>query len=200
MSARSLRPFRVKVAQAYRWLGAKGLILGSSGNVSLRVGETLLITPTGVPWEDLRPPQIVALDVEGRVRGRGSPSSEWRLHVAVYRARPDVRAVVHTHSPEATAVACLGRPLPIVHDEGRLLFGPEIPVAERSAPGTWELAQRAVAALGQGHAVLLAHHGLVCVGLDLKQALLLAEKGEEAASLFLSLSGGEVQNGIRLGL
>ncbi|MCS7217210.1 MAG: class II aldolase/adducin family protein [Candidatus Bipolaricaulota bacterium] len=185
MPGRSLRPFRVKVAQAYRGLGEKGLITGSSGNVSLRVGEVLLITPTGVPWERLRARAIVALDLEGRVRGRGFPSSEWRLHVAIYRARPEVRAVVHTHSPCATAVACASRALPVLHDEGRMLFGEAIPVAEAAPPGTWELARNAAAALGSGPAVLLARHGVVTVGETLASALLRAEKAEEAARLLL---------------
>lgn len=186
MSARSLRPFRVKVVQAYRWLGEHGLILGSSGNVSLRVAQTILITPTGVAWERVRAWEIVALDLEGRVRGRGFPSTEWRLHVAIYRARPDVRAVVHTHSPCATALACSARVLPLLHDEGRLLFGPEIPVAEHAPLGTWGLAHNAAAALGKGLAVLLARHGPVTVGPSLQVALQLVEKLEEAARLFLT--------------
>lgn len=191
MRAPSLRPFRARVAGAYRWLGAHGLVAGSSGNVSLRVGETILITPTGIPWERLRDREIVALDLEGRVRGRGLPSSEWRLHLAIYRARPEVRAVVHTHSPYATAVACSFPALPILHDEGRILFGEEIPRAEPAPPGTWELAQSAVRALGQGSAVLLAQHGPVCVGANLRQALLLAEKAEETARLFLLAQVGD---------
>lgn len=185
MNGRSLRPFRVKVAQAYRRLGEKGLITGSAGNVSLRVGEVLLITPTGVPWEQLRAREIVALDLAGRVQGQGFPSSEWRLHVAIYRARPEVRAVVHTHSPWATAVACAGRALPVLPDEGRMLFGEAIPVAEAAPPGTWELARNAAAALGSGPAVLLARHGLVAAGESLSRALLFAEKAEEVARLFL---------------
>ncbi|MFN3346852.1 MAG: class II aldolase/adducin family protein [Candidatus Bipolaricaulaceae bacterium] len=172
------------MARAYRWLGERGLITGSSGNVSLRVADTILITPTGVPWERVRPREIVALDLEGRVRGRGLPSSEWRLHLGIYRARPDVRAVVHTHSPHATALACLARALPVVHDEGKLLFGTEIPVASPAPPGTWALAHSAAAALGEGPACLLACHGVVTVGRGLKEGLLRAEKLEEAAQLF----------------
>ncbi len=189
MPRTSLRPFRVKVAEAYRILGERGLISHSSGNVSLRVGEKILITPTGVPFQRLRPSQIVAMDGEGRVREFGWPSSEWRLHVAIYRARPEINAVVHTHSPFATAVACSLPSLPVLHDEGRLLFGPKIPVAEHAPPGTWELAERAVASLGQGRAVLLARHGAVAVGRTLDEALTLAEKIEEVAHLFLLSQG-----------
>ncbi len=189
MPTPSLKPFRIKVAQAYRALGELGLISHSSGNVSLRVGETILITPTGIPYYRLRPAQVVAMDGEGRVRGFGRPSSEWRMHVAILRARPEVRAVVHTHSPYATAVACSSRALPIIHDEGLILFCGEIPVAEPAPPGTWELAERAVAALGKGRAVLLSRHGPVTVGRTLDEALLLAEKVEKAAQLFLRSLG-----------
>ncbi len=194
MCTRSLRPFRVKVAQAYRWLGAHGLITGSSGNVSLRVGDAILITPTGVPWEEVGPGEIVTLDLAGRVHGRGFPSSEWRLHVAIHRARTDVRAVVHTHSPYATAFACLGRALPVLPDEGKILFGSEIPVAEHAPPGTWELAHHAVVALADRRAVLLSHHGAVAVGPTLRHALLHAEKLEETARLFFLASGGMVRS------
>ncbi|MBC7318648.1 class II aldolase/adducin family protein [Candidatus Bipolaricaulota bacterium] len=173
------------MAQAYRALGELGLISHSSGNVSLRVGERILITPTGVPFRRLRPSQIVAMDGEGRVLGTGWPSSEWRLHVAIYRVRPEINAVVHTHSPFATAVACSFSSLSVLHDEGLLIFGPKIPVAEHAPPGTWELAERAVAALGQGRAVLLARHGAVAVGRTLDEALTLAGKIEEVAALFL---------------
>ncbi|MBC7222228.1 class II aldolase/adducin family protein [Candidatus Bipolaricaulota bacterium] len=185
MPTPSLRPFRVKVTKAYRTLGERGLITHSSGNVSLRVGEAILITPTGIPYYFLRPAQIVVIDKEGGVRGFGRPSSEWRVHVAVLRARPEVRAVVHTHSPYATAVACSLPSLPVLHDEGRIFFGGEIPVAEHAPPGTWELAQRAVAALGKGRAILLSRHGVLTVGKTLDEAVFLAEKVEEAAQLFL---------------
>lgn len=189
MSARSLRLFRAKVARAYRALGERGFIRHSSGNISLRVGETILITPTGIPYIHLRPAQIVTMTAEGRVWGPGQPSSEWRLHLAILWTRPGINAVIHTHSPYATAVACSFQSLPILHDEGLSLFGREIPLAEHAPPGTWELAQRAALALAQSQAVLLARHGVVAVGRTLDEALILAEKIEEAAGLFLLSQG-----------
>lgn len=195
MSARSLQPFRVKVALAYRTLGERGLIRHSSGNVSLRVGENILITPTGVPYFRLRPAQIVAMDEEGRVLGPGQPSSEWRMHLVILRTRPEINAVIHTHSPYATAVACSFQYLPILHDEGLGIFGQEIPVAEHAPPGTRELAERAAAALAQGQAVLLASHGVVTLGRTLNEALILAEKVEQAAGLFLLSRGALLQSG-----
>ncbi len=168
-----------------REMAALGLVTGSSGNVSLKLGELILITPSGVPYGDLRPAQVVAIDLAGEpMSGRGIPSSEWRMHVAIYRARGDVRAIVHTHSPYATA-ASFCHQLPVVHDEGRLLFGEGIPVSRHAPPGTWQLAEAVAAALGKGKAALIARHGAVAVGATLKEALLLAKKLEEAAQLAL---------------
>jgi|YelNatPaOPRAMG01_1025707.scaffolds.fasta_scaffold113368_2 L-fuculose-phosphate aldolase len=185
MSARSLRPFRARVAWAYRRLGELGLISGSSGNVSLRVGEVVLLTPTGIPFDRLREREIVAVDLSGRVLGRGFPSSEWRLHLSILQARPDVRAVVHTHSPFATVLACAEKEIPVLHDEGRLLFGERIPISFWAPPGTWELARAAVEALGQGKALLLSRHGGLTVAPSLLQALALAEKLEEVAKIYV---------------
>jgi L-fuculose-phosphate aldolase len=182
---RSLRLWRERVTETAREMAARGLVRGSSGNVSVRVGDTVLITPTRIPYAYLRARQVVAIDLAGKaLSGSGGPSSEWRLHVAIYRARADVRAIVHTHSPYATAVAVPLPELPVAHDEGELLFGRAIPVARHAPPGTWDLAHAAVAALGGGNAVLLARHGAVAVGSTLRQALDLAEKLEETAQLF----------------
>lgn len=111
------------------------------------------------------------------------------MHAAIYRAREDVRAVVHTHSPYATAVACFSSALPVLHDEGRHAFCERVPVAEYAPPGTWKLAHRAVEALGSGQAVRLARHGVVTVGPTLSAALALAEKLEETAKLYVLLRG-----------
>lgn len=164
-------------------MAARGLVTGSSGNVSCRSPVGILITPSGVPYEDLRDGQVVLIDEGGRpVAGAGAPSSEWRMHVAIYRTRPDVRAVVHTHSPYATA-ASFGNALPVAHDEGRLLFGEGVAVSTPAPPGTWELAEAVVRALGGGRAVLIARHGAVAVSASLREALALAEKLEEAAQV-----------------
>jgi L-fuculose-phosphate aldolase len=145
----------------------------------------MLITPSGVPYAHLHPGQIMAMDFAGSVQaGSGRPSSEWRMHAAIYRARADVRAIVHTHSPCATA-ASFRDSLPVIHDEGRILFGSEIPVSRHAAPGTWDLAEAVTEALGPGVAVLIARHGAVVVGTTLREALGRAEKLEETAELFL---------------
>jgi len=117
--------------------------------------------------------------------GQGKPSSEWRMHAAIYVGRRDVHAIVHTHSPTATAAAIALPGLPVLHDEGKILFGSEIPVSDHSAPGTWELAGAVVEALGQGRGALIANHGVVAIGPTLAEALEVAIKIEETARLSL---------------
>jgi len=166
-------------------MAAAGLATGSSGNVSVRWGEGLLITASGVPYARLEADQVIEADAEGRrVSGRGEPSSEWRMHVAIYAARPDVEAIVHTHSPMATAAAIALPYLPVPHDEGRILFGDRIPASKHHLPGTWDLANAVVSALAEGPVALIAKHGAVAVGATLEEALERAVKIEETARLF----------------
>ena len=107
------------------------------------------------------------------------------MHVAIYARRGDVKAIVHTHSPVATAAAISLSTLPILHDEGKLLLGDAVPVSAHQPPGTWELAEAVVDALGQGRGCLIAKHGAVAVGATPAEALRTAIKIEEAARLFL---------------
>ncbi len=185
MKSRSLKPWREQVVVAARAMAAKGLVSGSAGNVSVRWGTGMLITPSGIPYEHVRPGQVMAMDLEGHVwSGSARPSSEWRMHATIYRLRPDVRAIVHTHSPYATAASFKFAPaLPMVHDEGKFLLGESVAVSQPAPPGTWELAQAVAEALGSGRAALISHHGAVTVGATLREALLRAEKLEEAARL-----------------
>ena len=179
------RILRQKITRVARRMAELGLVRGSSGNVSVRRGDTVLITPSGILYERLHPSQVIAIDLAGRVvSGMGEPSSEWRMHLSIYRAREDVRAVVHTHSPYATA-ASFRKHLPVFHDEGKMLFGDEVPVSEHAPPGSWALAEAVAEALGKrGKVALIARHGAVAVGRTLTEALLLAEKLEEAATVF----------------
>lgn len=177
------------VAQAARRMWKLGLVSGSSGNVSLRVGNVIYITPSGVPYALLTPRMVVALDPEGHMlSGTCAPSSEWRLHLLIYREFPGVRAVVHTHSPYATAAAVRGE-LPLVTDEARLRFPKGVPVARHAPPGTWEIARATVEALRLGSEVcLLGRHGVVAPGRTLWEALDRALAVEEAARCALLLS------------
>lgn len=158
-----------------------GLVHWSSGNVSVLVGGAVAITPSGIPYARLQPRQVVVMDRSGHpAEGRAIPSSEWRLHVELYRARADVRAVVHTHSPFATAAACWGE-LRAITDEARCYLGEVIPVSRPAPPGSWELAREVGRALADGSVALIGGHGAVAVGETLERALALAVLLEEAA-------------------
>lgn len=148
---------------------ADGLVVGTSGNVSVRVGDTVLVTPTGVPYERLTHDDITGVDLDGRqVLGSLRPTSELPLHLAVYRAT-EARAVVHTHAPHATAVSLLVPELPLVHYMAAALGGP-VRVAPYAAYGTPELAEHTLRALSGRSACLLRNHGTIAHGASLDQA------------------------------
>jgi L-fuculose-phosphate aldolase len=161
-----------------RWLAERGLYSGTSGNISVRSNAGFLITPTGIACDEVRPTQIVAMDSRGTPVGRLLPSSEWRIHRDIYRRRPDVQAVVHTHSTFATALSCLRRDVPAFHYMVAKSGGPAIPCARYATYGTAALSDNALAALADGRACLLANHGLIAVGGSLAAARLLAEEME----------------------
>jgi L-fuculose-phosphate aldolase len=168
---------REAVALAARRLESLGLNVGTAGNVGLRVPGGVLVTPTGLPPHAIEPRDVVLLDERGAVAEgeRCLPTSEWRIHVDLLAARPDVQAVVHTHSPELTAVACLRRPLPAVHYVVGKVGLAEVPCAEYATYGTPELSESVGRALGPvALACLMANHGMVALGADLASAVNLA--------------------------
>jgi len=169
---------RREVADTVRWLVARDLYAGTSGNVSCRGGGGFLVTPTGIPCEEVSPANVVEVTLAGAARGRVLPSSEWRIHRDVYRARPEIGAVVHTHSRFATALACLRRPVPAFHYGLARAGGPELRCAAYATYGTEALSRNALRALAGRRACLLANHGLLALGEDLAAARLLAEELE----------------------
>lgn len=189
-----MRALTRELIEVARAMARQGLVIGTEGNVSARIDDrSFLITPSGMPYESLEPEDLVPVELgTGRAGGVRRPSVEWRLHAAVYEARPDLQAVVHTHSVYATALAAARRPLPPFLDELAAVFGGEVPVAPFAPSGTPELAAVAAATLGRGNAVLLAQHGVVAAGESLSRALACAELVERAACIFLlsQLAGG----------
>ncbi|MFE3185112.1 class II aldolase/adducin family protein [Streptomyces violascens] len=152
-----------------RRTAAEGLVVGTSGNVSVRVGELVLVTPTGVPYDRLGPADTIAVDLEGRqVMGTLRPTSEIPMHLAVYR-NTDARAVVHTHAVHATAVSTLVTELPLVHYMAAALGGP-VRVAPYALYGSEELAENMLRALEGRTGCLLQNHGAVTYGTGLAQA------------------------------
>ena len=157
MSAR----LRREIAAGYRELGRRGFVPGSAGNVSARTTRGMLITPSGVSAEAVTADTVVSVTLDGKVIGKGTPSSEWPMHAAIYRACAPVRAIVHTHAEAATALACLNRPLPAFHYMVVTFGGEDVRCAPYVTFGTPELARLAVAALDGRSACLLANHGMV---------------------------------------
>ena len=184
MSAEAL----LKAARALHRTGN----VGTSGNLSVRRDEGMLITPSGVPYDELALEDLVAVDADGSARGALRPSSEWRFHQAIYAAREEAGAVVHCHAPHATALACLGRSIPAFHYEVAFAGGKDIPCASYATFGSEALSDNVIEALEGRRACLMAHHGLVCFHDDLPKALHLAETVEQLARVYgLCLTLGE---------
>lgn len=188
-----------EVLDACRRIVVAGLVAGSSGNVSRRVqgpdGAPLVaITPSRLPYHRLTADDILVIDFEGDpVEGDGVPSSETLVHLALYSARADVGAVIHTHSVHASALAVAGLEIPPLLDEQVVALGGAVPVAEYAMAGSQELANRACAALSQGNAVLLRNHGALGVGADLEEAVAVCELVERLAQVYvLALGLGKV--------
>ncbi|HEY8247753.1 MAG TPA: class II aldolase/adducin family protein [Hyphomicrobium sp.] len=161
-------------------MSQSGLSPGRSGNVSCRWKGGMLITPTGMAYEDIRPRDIVFITSKGTLLDRKSrkPSSEWRFHLAAYRARPDMKAVVHTHSLHATVLACAHKPIPAFHYMVAVAGGKDIPLVPYDTFGTQELADHVANGLAERNACLMANHGQIAVGATLGAALELAREVE----------------------
>jgi L-fuculose-phosphate aldolase len=177
---------------AIRRLDALGMNRGSTGNLSLRCGAGMLITPTGMGADDLRAEDFVWLGDDGTLRGAWQPSSEWHFHRAVYTARPELQAVVHTHSVNATAVACLRRGLPAFHYMVAVAGGDSVPCVDYFTFGTEALSRAVAEAMKDRHACLLANHGLIAAGTTLAHAMKVTQEIESLCEVYLkALAVGE---------
>jgi L-fuculose-phosphate aldolase len=173
-------------------LNTSGINQGTSGNVSVRVDEGLLITPSGMTYPSLTPKDIVLMDLEGQTSSPRPPSSEWRFHVDIYQQRNDVHAIVHTHSVYATALACLEKSIPAFHYMVAMAGGKDIRCAPYATYGTQALSDLALKALEDRKACLLGHHGVIATGADLARAFALASEIETLSQQYAAaLSIGE---------
>jgi L-fuculose-phosphate aldolase len=179
---------REEVVATAKAMNAAGINRGKSGNVSARLRtaafDGFLVTPTGLPYDRAAVDDIVAMTLDGEVFGTRLPSSEWRFHRDIYRARADVDAIVHTHAPFATTLACLDRGIPPFHYMIAMAGGRDIRCAPYATFGTQELSDHAVAALADRKACLLAHHGMIAVEASLERALALAIEVETLAEMY----------------
>jgi L-fuculose-phosphate aldolase len=189
---------RKSIIQAALSMNAMGINQGTSGNVSVRYGNRMLITPSGVPYEELDPKDLCATEItkDGKNwHGDLAPSSEWRFHLDIYQARPDVGAVVHTHSMYATVMAICGKPIPAVHYMVAASGGTEIRVAKYATFGSEQLSKNALEALKDRTCCLLKNHGVIATGPNIKRALWLASEVETVARqyhLSLTIGGGDI--------
>ena len=177
-------PLRAEIVRTSLKMNTLGINAGKSGNVSARVDIGFLVTPTGIAYEDTHPRQIVAVRMDGTHDGNILPSSEWRFHREIYAARPDVNAIVHTHAPYATTLACMDRGIPSFHYMVAAAGGKDIRCAPYATFGTQALSDFAVAALIDRNACLLSHHGMIACGRDLEKALALAVEVEMLARMY----------------
>jgi ribulose-5-phosphate 4-epimerase/fuculose-1-phosphate aldolase len=170
-------------------MSRSGLSPGRSGNVSCRWKGGMLITPTGMAYEAIRPRDIVFVNGKGAVLGKRSrkPSSEWRFHLAAYRARPDIGAVVHAHSLYATVLACAHKPIPAFHYMVAVAGGNDIPLVPYDTFGTETLAGHVAGGLAHRNACLMANHGQIAVGRELCAALELAHEVEVLARQYANV-------------
>ena len=175
---------RESIIAACLEMNRSGLNQGTSGNISLRCRDGLLITPTSLPYDQMTPDDIVFLGMDGRTEGQNKPSSEWRFHRDIMKAKPEAAAIVHTHAIYSTIIAIMGLEIPPLHYMVAIAGGSTIPCAPYATFGTEELSVHAVAALKDRAACLLEHHGMIATGPTLDKAMWLAVEVETLARQF----------------
>ncbi len=189
MNESELRSVMVRITKQ---LDEMGLNRGTSGNLSVRFGEGMLITPSGMGAEGLADDDIVFVHMDSTSRGRWQPSSEWLFHRDILAQRAEVGAVVHTHSVAATALACLRKDIPPFHYMIALVGGDTIRCAKYATFGTQELSNNALIALKDRKACLLSNHGMIAVGADLADAFRVTVEVETLSEMYLrALQAGE---------
>ena len=182
-----------ELVRVAREMLAMGLVTGTSGNLSVRLADdTVLVTPSGVAYSTMRAEDLVAVDLDGHAIGHGlEPSVDTMTHLAIYSSRSDVRAVIHTHSPYATAFSTVHRPIPSLITEYAGFLGGDVRLIDYLPPAMPALAYRMAEGIGQDRAVLLPNHGVIAVGENLPKAFHAAVVVEESARVaFLALHLG----------
>ena len=190
------RRLREEIVAQGRWMNEAGLNQGTSGNLSARCHAKMLITPTAIPYERMEPSLVATMPLDGEYgawEGPITPSSEWRFHLDIMKARPEVGAIVHTHSTFATVLAILRKPIPACHYMVAAFGGTDVRVAEYATYGSKELAENALKALADRTGCLLANHGMIALGRDLDVAMWRAVELETIARQYyhsLVVAGG----------
>lgn len=188
---------RQSIVDACRHMNALGINQGTSGNISVRHGADMLISPSAIPYHEMRAEEVAVMPIEGEYgswRGKLQPSTEWRFHLDIMRQRPDVGAVVHSHPTFCTTLAIARREIPACHYMIAAFGGPNVRCAPYATFGTKELSNHALRALEGRNACLLANHGMIVCGADLRKAMWLAVELETIARQYYHslLIGGPV--------
>lgn len=180
---------KIKIIQAGMQIYERGLVAGTWGNISRRLEEDqgqFVITPSGMDYREIREEDISVLNLEGKkLEGEKEPSIESPLHRYIYQSRKDTNAIIHTHSTFASAISCLREDIPPIVEDMVQIIGGSVETADYELPGTKELAESAIEALDDKKAALLANHGAVALGENLKEALKVAEITEKSAEIYL---------------
>lgn len=174
----------LKSKEAYK----EKLFAGTSGNLSIfdAESEMVAITPTSIPYDLLKVDDIVLIDLAGNViEGKYKPSSEWKMHTAIYKNMPNVKAIVHTHSPFATAFAVAHKNIPVILIEMMFFLLGDVKLSPYAPPGSQQLGENAVKSLYGRGSTLLANHGVVAIGKDIDEAYIRAVYTEDAASIYI---------------
>ncbi|CAN5170165.1 class II aldolase/adducin family protein [soil metagenome] len=166
------------------FMNDRGINQGTSGNISVRIEDGFLITPSGVPYAEMVPEDIVVMKLDATTKGTRKPSTEWRFHRDIMSKKPEVGAVIHLHSMFCTSLSILRREIPAVHYMIAAAGGTTIPCVPYVTWGTQELADYILGALQNRLACLLSNHGMVCVGPNLKKAAWLAVEVEALAAQY----------------
>lgn len=179
------------------FMNGSGLNQGNSGNISVRFGDRMLITPTSIPYEEMAPDMIASMPIKGEYgawEGPNKPSSEWRFHLDIMKARPEVGSVVHTHATYSTILAIARRPIPACHYMVAAFGGDDVRVAGYARYGTKALSEHVLVALEGRNGCLMANHGMLTVGSSLKKAMWRAVELETLAKQYYHtlLIGGPV--------
>ncbi|MEE2908377.1 MAG: class II aldolase/adducin family protein [Planctomycetota bacterium] len=183
--------YRRRLVKVCQKMHINHFVRGTSGNVSVRIPDGVLVTPSGIRYEEMKPSDIVHLDMEGNIccnewiaESKTTPTSEWHLHLAILTARPDVNAVIHSHPRFATTIAVLEQEIPAIHYMLGIVNGNKVPCAPYRTFGTKELSDVVVETMGDRRACLLAHHGMVVAASDLWQAFDMTIQVEAMAELY----------------
>lgn len=183
---------RETIIEACKEMQALGYFLGTWGNISMRIGDEILLTPSRVSYDTMVPEDMVVIDMEGnKTGGERNPTSEKEVHRIIYREREDIRGIVHCHSLYATAAACAGVGIvPPLMEEMSQLLGGGVPVTKRYVPAEQhhELGLETAKTIGDKNAVLMRNHGPVCCGRDIEEAILVSRVVEKACRIYLLLN------------